>query len=835
MPVSLNEFVRSLTDSGLMDSEEIESFLDTLRTAQRPMTAEELAKEMYQRGKLTKFQAHAIYQKKTRGLVVGNYVVLDKLGKGGMGAVYKAQHKRMKRIVALKTLPSSATKSPDAVKRFQREVEAAAKLSHANIVTAHDADEAKGVYFLVMEYVDGRDLYASVKEHGTLSVNRAVDYVVQAAKGLEYAHSQGVIHRDIKPHNLLLDKNGTVKILDMGLARIEEAMAGSDATAHEGLTQSGQVMGTLDYMPPEQALDTRTADARADIYSLGCTLCFLLTGRSPYGGDTLGKKMLAHREHPIPSLRNIRSDVPELLDAVFQKMLAKRPEDRQQSMSEVIAQLQGCALHDGAPASPSYPPSSASFADTVDVLRVDTKPLPDMPPSPLDELFASESVQITERLIAPSRRYQKRWTKQQKRVVGTMGAGVAALLLLLGIILTMRTSERTKVVEIDQPDATVQVLVEQGKGLIERKAQKGTLTVGVDPGKRGLRVEKVGSEVFAKGLSIDSGGRETIKAKLEPAAAAQMKDADREAATWVLAQGGKLTVSLDGQQREVKAIAELPKGPFKVTGVDLSNTSVGDEVFERLQGLAAIGELTLYETRITGVGIDRLQSAKAMGWLNVANTQLTDAGMANMKELTNLKCLVVNGTQVSDAGLKHIQGIPLALLDAGWTHVSFNGFGKFKGLVWGTVGSYSQTVTDASLEDLVGLAKLEGVRIVASGVTDNGLKPLARLPGLKKLTLDGAFTDSSLEPLKALNTLAELDLARAGKVTAAGVARLQAALPKCKIAVSPAIQAELDKLSKTSPATAATDPDRESAQWVLRNGGTLQVNFDGETKNVRKK
>jgi serine/threonine-protein kinase len=170
MSITLDEFIESITTSGLMDAEEIQSFITTLPMEQQPRTAEDLAKELYRLGKLTKFQAQAIYQKKTRGLVVGNYTVLDKLGKGGMGAVYKAQHKRMKRIVALKMLPSSATKSSDSVKRFQQEVEAAARLTHPNIVTAHDADEAKGVHFLVMEYVEGQDLYALVKGTGPLSV-----------------------------------------------------------------------------------------------------------------------------------------------------------------------------------------------------------------------------------------------------------------------------------------------------------------------------------------------------------------------------------------------------------------------------------------------------------------------------------------------------------------------------------------------------------------------------------------------------------------------------------------------------------------------------------------
>ena len=248
----------------------------------------------------------------------------------------------MKRVVALKVLPSSLTKTPGAVQRFQREVEVAARLEHPNIVTAFDADEADGVHFLVMQFVKGSDLARLVHEKGTLSVATALDYVIQTGRGLEYAHAQGVIHRDIKPSNLLLDDKGTLKILDMGLARLEQEIGSLDSTAAASLTQIGQVMGTVDYMPPEQSMDTHGADARADIYSLGCTLYYLLTGRAVYGGDTLARKIMAHREKSVPSLKVLRPDVPEELDAAFQKMLAKRPQDRHGNMSAVLADLEAC-------------------------------------------------------------------------------------------------------------------------------------------------------------------------------------------------------------------------------------------------------------------------------------------------------------------------------------------------------------------------------------------------------------------------------------------------------------------------------------------------------------
>ncbi len=274
------------------------------------------------------------------GATFGNYKILATLGEGGMGVVLKAQHIRMERLVALKVLRGQATESPAAIKRFQQEVRAAARLSHPNIVTAFDADDVNGLHFLVMEYVNGDDLADYLTQHGKLDLAQAIDFIVQTAKGLEYAHGEGVVHRDIKPGNLLLDKRGTIKILDMGLASIREPQDSENNQVHADVTQANQLLGTFDYMPPEQAEDPRGVDHRADIYSLGCTLYRLLTGQLPYRGDNPFKKIIAHREQPIPSLRDLRPDVPVEIDRVFKKMLAKRPEDRYQSMGEVITALQ---------------------------------------------------------------------------------------------------------------------------------------------------------------------------------------------------------------------------------------------------------------------------------------------------------------------------------------------------------------------------------------------------------------------------------------------------------------------------------------------------------------
>jgi len=353
MPLTVEQFISALETSGLAPADEVRAIAHSLPGEPQPADAQQLANELVRRRLLTSYQLRAIWQGKQQSLVLGNYVVLDKLGQGGMGMVLLARHKRMNRTVALKVLSRELLRRPEAIKRVQREVEAAARLDHPNIVTAYDADQAAGVHFFVMQYVEGTDLSSLVRKHGRLPVDQAVECVVQTARGLEYAHARGIVHRDIKPGNLLLDKSGTIKILDMGLARISDG----DDQAQSELTATGAVMGTIEYMSPEQALNTKRADHRADIYSLGITLWYLLVGKPPYEGTTVMEKLLAHREAPIPSLAAARADVPPALDAVFQRMVAKKPEQRQASMAQVITELEMCRATMTSGGSPARSPA----------------------------------------------------------------------------------------------------------------------------------------------------------------------------------------------------------------------------------------------------------------------------------------------------------------------------------------------------------------------------------------------------------------------------------------------------------------------------------------------
>ena len=391
-PPTLEVFIERIVISRLLDRETVQREVASLDEGQRSTVA--LGERMVSRGLLTPFQFSSLLRLQRPGLVLGDYIIQSPIGRGGMGAVYRARHRRMDRVVAIKVLPPSAAQDPQAAGRFSREIRAIARLTHPNIVAAHDAGEDSGVAYLVMECINGTDLTTCVRTHGPLSVAHAVECIAQAAEGLDYAHTQGVIHRDIKPSNLILchdrsavqstdvgwnqrsagpPSNNTmrgegqsnedggpsktrptlpgnsdsphailpstmrVKVLDLGLARLQTDV--TTTRERSELTRSGVMFGTPEYMAPEQAVNASTVDQRADIYSLGCTLFFLLTGRPVLAGKTFLETVMAHQLQSLPSLVAIRGDVPAELDQIFRRMTARKAEQRFASMREVIAEL----------------------------------------------------------------------------------------------------------------------------------------------------------------------------------------------------------------------------------------------------------------------------------------------------------------------------------------------------------------------------------------------------------------------------------------------------------------------------------------------------------------
>ncbi len=484
--LTIDEFSAAVSDSGLMAVDQLQRFRDNHPAED----TQSLARQLVSDKKLTRYQASVLLDGRDQPLLLDRYIILDEIGSGGMGAVFKALHLQMDRVVALKILPKAAVDSPDKVKRFHREVRAAAKLEHPNIVTAFDAHESKGIHYLVMSYVNGSDLAQTVRKQGPLSVGKAVNYITQAAKGLGHAHDTGIVHRDVKPANLLLDKRGTVRILDMGLACFESVDAEHDKTMSRELTQAGAVMGTVAYIAPEQALDTRNADARSDIYSLGCTLYYLLTGSPIFLEDTMMKTIMAHQQAEVPALK----DVPDGVESVFQKMVAKNPDDRYQSMTDVISALEAIDIEEEEELGVTQQPDSSSqathqTATFIDTSRdvIETKPIP--------------------------RRPKRRWPL----IAGCL-LGIFGLLWAAGILLQVDTTEGTIIIEIDQPELAGAVVSVDGQKKITIKTGEGSepIEVVADEKTHTLKVTKGGFEAFTTQFTVKAGGEQTIKVRLEP-------------------------------------------------------------------------------------------------------------------------------------------------------------------------------------------------------------------------------------------------------------------------------------------------------------------------------
>jgi serine/threonine protein kinase len=335
-PTSIAELVELVRKSGVLDEKRLDAYIDKLRAGSAlPADASKLSGFMVRDGLLTYFQAEQLMLGKWRRFNIGKYKVLERLGSGGMGSVYLCEHKLMRRRVAVKVLPTAKADDPSSRERFYREARAVAALDHPNIVRAYDIDQDDNLHFLVMEYVDGASLQEVIKKTGAMDVSRAAHYIRQAAQGLQHAHeTAGLVHRDIKPGNILVDRNGTVKILDMGLARFFH-------DEEDILTKKydENVLGTADYLAPEQALDSHAVDIRADIYSLGATFYFCLTGRTPFSEGTVAQKLIWHQTRQPKPIASVRPDVPEGLIAVIDKMMSKEAGQRYQTPQAVMDAL----------------------------------------------------------------------------------------------------------------------------------------------------------------------------------------------------------------------------------------------------------------------------------------------------------------------------------------------------------------------------------------------------------------------------------------------------------------------------------------------------------------
>ena len=801
MTLSVEQFQNHVVASGLLVQDEISTIVAAIPADRRPKNGEELARELIRQKSLTKYQAEQLYAGRGKTLILGNYVVLDKLGQGGMGVVLKAEHRRLKRLVALKVMSASVVKTPDALKRFHREVEAAAKLRHPNVVATDDADEAKGTHFLVMEYVEGSDLSVLVKKQGPLSVDQAIQCILQAAKGLEFAHSQGVVHRDIKPANLLLDSKGTVKILDMGLARIE-----GDSGAQGELTSTGAVMGTVDYMAPEQAISTKHADARSDVYSLGISLWYLLTGRCVYDGDSMMAKLLAHRDAPIPSLSAMNSEVPATVEAVFRKMVAKQPGDRYQTMTDVIRALEG--FQNGSSANlamPAIPEDlnlqsflsnlSGSPASTATTRKIQTSVKNVVVNAAAEATILSGNMAVdtdpqqlttfgTPRVPGKDRtRAQTTSTPASlhwSRDIRFRAAGGTALvlLLLLTVFFSSGTPQGQIRVEISDPDVRLNVKgtdltfvaanktpVSLAAGDLRLIVTRGDLsfetkTLTINPDKESLVSVKVkdasliidynGQIVDEKPLNqpevtmsqpqISQSLMTPITSLLPPEEPYPDSPEMRRTSEWVLKKQGVVTIRQRGFDTQISSLETLPAETFVLVGINLA---VG-------------GNFRAIE--ISDRDLQRLVGISHVETLDLARQPISAAGLAAFSVCSELKELLMNGSGIQT------DAIPTVLK-----------FQKLESFMFPLMNC------DTWAEQISTLPMLRKVNAYRCDITDKGVASLSKLPRLEELILsDCGVSDASLKELSKTATLKSLNL-YSELITLPGIAQLQQALPECNI------------------------------------------------------
>lgn len=765
--ISHAEFVAQLVQFELLTALQVEAALRDLPDGLGSHSAESLAKLLVARDLLTQYQAQQLLAGKGIDLVLGSYLVRDRIGQGGMGLVLLAQHRRLQRVVALKLLPPELVANELALQRFRREVQAAARLTHPNIVTAFDADDSHGVHFFVMEYVNGADLSTLVKRNGVMGVELAIDCMVQAARGLAYAHSHGVIHRDIKPANLLLDRVGCVKILDMGLARIQDD---SNEGTHSELTTTGTIMGTVDYMSPEQALNTKLAGEPSDQYSLGATLHYLLTGRTPYRGESVMERLLAHRESPIPSLCDARSDVPISLDRVFRRMLAKRAQDRFPSMNDCLAAL-------SAARSGMAEAKNVRGAATADDGRLQTF---------LTGLSGDgPSLAATSPLVPDG--------------------GSAATVI--------SSSASDTAPQAPVSGASPAASMRRSGSLLRRRRQPTWAHPLVWVGSLAVVFCGIGIAYLASRGSAEPASSLPLPPAPNSAAVASKPamnvGAPEQELTWLLEHQATVFTGTYGSLTPVASVEEWKRIGGAVSAVHFSRLSqITDEDLRRLQAFPQLHTISLADCPITDKGLSLLGGFRQLKSLNLQHTRITDDGLQYINHLLGLDYLCLAETGVRGPGLKNLVRMhQLQLLDL--SHLP---------------------IDDQSVRVVASLPSLVEVQLIGcTALTDACGESLARCKA-STLRLDQTrLTDAALDALAADTRLRNLWMSGT-RCTGGGFVRLAQKSPLAYLSCtgSEFTQDEADALREALPDAQIAGPANIPAPW-----GDLLARVDVREHGVR--
>lgn len=700
-----------------------------------------------------------------QGTSVSQYKLVARLGRGGMGVVYKALHVHLGKVVALKLMTADRMRIPLAVARFHREMKAVGRLEHPNLVRAFDAGEVDGAPFLVMEYVDGMDLSTLEKEQGPLSIADACELIRQAATGLHVAHQSDLIHRDVKPANLMLARQEhgppIVKVLDLGLA-LDKA---ENVDQQSGLTSEGQIMGTIDYLAPEQAENSHTVTAAVDVYSLGATLFSLLTGRAPYQASrfqSLYQKVRALAVEPIPSIQQERSDVPDELAAVLNRMLARDPANRFSSAREVAEALASFTAEADLEKLLGLPASEGNASTNATQIQHSRR-------TELDLERQREALTTTVALEQPpAQKADLESPPVPAPMPSRRGFRIAALLVLItlapflwffgGTIIRFATNEGELILEVE--DKSVAVTLSLNGVVIDDPMQNRRYVLKAGKGQIEVR-EKDGINLTTKKFELTRGGKTIVRVTMNDVLAARRAKANRRAAEYVLSLGG--SVQVNEHPRNINKIADLPKKSFQLTQVDLSdNQKLTDEGIAIFRQCTHLTRADFSNTPITGSGLGAFANRTKLITLLLSSTKVSDEDMKHFRRCTNLSYLQLQGTQVTDAGLAAFRNCKnLVDLRLSGEKITNRGVAHFRDchrLEWLVL--YGTNVSDTGLAVLARCKNLIKLDLSYTKVTDKGLIHFRDCPRLVDLRLEGtAITDQGLAMFKDCPNLTHLSLA----------------------------------------------------------------------------
>jgi serine/threonine-protein kinase len=730
-PVNAPDLCEAIREAALLDSPRQNALAHELLP--RFADLKGLANELLRRGWLTPFQLNKLAAGRADQLLLGPYVLLGLIGEGGMGKVFKAEHRRLKRLAALKVIKPEYLTAPGALTSFQREAEAAARLDHPNIVRIYDANEADGTHFIAMEYIDGTDLAHLVKKRGRLSVAAACNYARQVALGLEHAHTRGLIHRDIKPSNLLLaGETGVVKILDLGIARLTRPDGTGQTTNAAGL-----VVGTPDFVAPEQARNPCDVDFRADLYSLGCSLYYFLIGRPPFQGVSSVETLLQHVLDEPPTVEELRSDLPPGLSGVVQKLMAKRVQDRFSTAAEVVAALGPYAEQDTGIDWAAATGIDAALPEASDVAL-------GMTPHSTARLSGSRvrpvlplSLTIANPTEAPPSSTPRRPPDWRRRV--------AVLLFVISVMSIAGGITCLFMIPVAPAPESKNTPPSPTAALPATDVRPASSIPATPPG--------------------------TL---------------ERQAARKILEAGGRLVVQApaDGPQPfPVLPNNTLPKTAFHVTEVNFSdNPRITDAVLETLNDLTGLRSLNLSGTKVNGSFLKSLQHTTELQTINLRNSDVTDGALERLGAFSNLRVVNLGKTGITDGGARSLSRLrklkELYLDDTTVDDRALEALANSPELE--TIHLDGSRVTDAGLEQLTRFRHLRSVTLDNLPITDDGLKYLEKL-SLDHLRLNSTLvSDKGIKSLRVQIHLRTLGVRRTA-ITPEGIVELRKQLPNCQI------------------------------------------------------